>query len=91
MNRKRRDTPYKAYLVSAEGLRTPVEAHEIVIQLAPDKELAFDLAPHPNHHGLPVTAGPEQTLTEIRKSGFASQPVIRPGAGNVAHLFVERS
>ncbi len=91
MKRQRIDPPYKAYLVAADGTRTPVDAHGIVIEFGPNLELELDLAPHPNHAGgLPIHAGPERTLAELESSGFSSSLVVRPGASNVIHVFVER-
>src|SRR5262249_33740418 len=91
MKRKRIDPPYKAYLLSADGSRTPVTAHGIVIELGPDLEVELDLAPHPNHAGgLAITTGPERTLADREKSGFSSSLLVRPGACNVIHVFLER-
>src|SRR5262245_35940695 len=92
MTRKRIDPPYRAYLVSADGKKTPVHAHGIVIELGQDLELELDLAPHPNQPVgcLAVCAGPERTLADFERSGHCSSLVIRPAAGNTIHLFVER-
>jgi hypothetical protein len=84
MKRKRIYYPYKAYLVSADGARTPLHAQAIVIELANGAELQLDLTAHPNHHGgLPIRAGPEQSLVEMQESGLSPTVVVRP-SGSLA-------
>lgn len=88
MNRTRLDPPYKAYAVAADGSRTPLNVHSIVVELSAGAELELDLAPHPDFDGeLSIRAGPEQTFEEMEKS-FPSL-VVRASAANVILVSVE--
>ena len=79
--------PYKAYAVSADGTMKPIEGQRILIELEPDQIIESDLAPHPNHRGrLPIST---DTQNDHRGTHYSSL-TIRPGAGNVIHLSVER-
>ena len=52
-----------------------------------EKIIESDLAPHPNHRGrLPIST---DTQNDHRGTHYSSL-TIRPGAGNVIHLSVER-
>lgn len=85
-------TPYKTYLVSADGTRKLIVGRAIVIELGPDQELELDLAPHANFRGgLPLVTGSARTTGAPEKQGFCSNLVVHPGASNVLHVSVERS
>ncbi len=80
---------YRAYLITEQGERQPIDARSIVIELEPDKEIELDLQPHPNYlGGLEIRAGSE--LDSSTDSGHLSMLVVRPGGCNLVHLSVEQ-
>jgi hypothetical protein len=90
MQRTRLNPPYKAYAVSADGNRTPLDAHSIVVELGAGAELELDLAPHPNFDGeLSIRAGPEQSLEHMQQTGSYPSLVVRAGAANALLVSVE--
>lgn len=86
-----RISPYKAYSLDAQGRRTPLEAHGVVIELRPGIEVEINLAPHPNFLGrLPMTTPPMAEMERLYNEGHVDDFAVVFGASNVLHVLVER-
>jgi hypothetical protein len=87
----RESQPYRAETVAADGTRTPLVAHALVVVLAGDRELAIELAQPP------ARPGGVAVISHARDAAGARLPqsednvasvVLHPGASNVVHLGV---
>ena len=76
--------PYKAFAVTKDGTRHPIEAESIIIQLEVDIEIPLS-PPHPVFEGkLTLAAGSAVRGREHERESV--QLVIEPGAANVIHI-----
>ena len=91
MKRKRIDPPYKAYALRANGSRVPLEAHGIIVELAPGIEVEIVLAPHPGFAGhLSLLTPPPPRMKRLYDEGKVDDFAVYFGASNVLHVWVER-
>lgn len=70
--------PYKTFAVSKTGDRTPVAAHEIVLERPVGVDLEINLAPHPNRRG-------EVSFSTFRGSSL----LLEPASASHAYVFIE--
>lgn len=91
MKRKRIDPPYKAYALRANGSRVPLDAHGIIVELAPGIEVEIDFAPHPGFAGeLTLMTPPPPRMKRLYDEGKVDDFAVSFGASNVLHVWVER-
>jgi hypothetical protein len=69
--------PYRTFRVDDDGKRTPLAAHEIVLERPIGVDLEINLAPHPGFRG------------SVSFSTFRGSLVLEPEAGNGLYLFIE--
>jgi hypothetical protein len=72
---------YRVFAVLDDGSRVLVRARQLVIDLAPDRELIIELQDYKERHELVLR-------TESSEDRYSSV-VIRPGACNLIHLALE--
>lgn len=70
--------PYKTFALSNAGERTPVAAHEIVLERPVGVDLEINLAPHPNRRG-------EVSFSTFRGSSL----LLEPASSSDAYVFIE--
>lgn len=78
MTKPPRIRPYKTFAVSGDGERTPIRAHEVVLERAHGVDLELNLAPPLGFRGF-------LSFATFRGCGIT----IEPAAANLAYLFVE--
>lgn len=88
----RRDPPYRAYRILANGSREPIEAaYSVVVELKPGVEVEIMLAPHPGFDGhLVLMTPPIARMAELHDAGRRDDFAILFGASNVLHVAVDR-
>jgi hypothetical protein len=74
----RRIHPYRTFVLSEDGSRTPVAAHEIVLERPIGIDLEINLAPHPVFRG-------QVSFSTFRGSTL----LLEAGSSGHAYLFVE--
>jgi hypothetical protein len=83
--------PYRAYALDADGTRTPLEAHGLVVELRPGIEVEIDFAPHPSFAGrLTMYTPPTTQMRQVQEQGILDDFTVVFGAQNVLHVWVER-
>jgi hypothetical protein len=91
MKRQRLASPYKAYALDADGKRTPIRAHGIVVELRPGIEVQIDFAQHPNFAGqLCMLTPPPHEMERTQAKGILDDFAVGFGGANVLHVWVER-
>ena len=91
MKRERIAPPYKVHALRADGVRVPLDAHGLVVELAPGIEVEIDFAPHPGFRGhLVMFTPPPRRMKRIFDQGKVDDFAVIFGASNVLHVFVER-
>jgi len=82
---------HKAYVVGADGSKTPLAGRAIVIELGPDLEIEVDLAAHPAFAGVTIYAGRMKRMEKVPTGPFfSSRLIVHPSAANVIGVSVER-
>jgi hypothetical protein len=69
--------PYRIHSIGQDGARSPVKAHELVMERPQGIDLEINLAPHPGYRGL------------VSFSTFRGNLVVEPHSGSSLHIFVE--
>ncbi len=86
-----RIAPYRCFSLSSSGVRTPLEAHGVVVQLAPGIEVQIDLAPHPAFEGQLCLVTPSfRNMKRRYGEGKVDDFAVMFGAANVLHVWVNR-
>jgi hypothetical protein len=70
--------PYKTFVIAADGARTRLDAHEIVLERPVGVDLEINLAPHPGFRG-------SVSFSTFRGSGI----ILEPESGNGLYLFIQ--
>ena len=87
----KRLAPYKVYALGADGSRSSLQAHGIVVELRPGIEVEVEFAPHPNFAGHLVLTTPATPRMEAEyRAGNIDDFSVIFGAANVLHVLVER-
>lgn len=76
---------YKAYCITKEGNKTELNAENIIIELAPDKEIKICLKAHPFGLSIGDCFDPKSDDIPTHYSVIA----VRPGACNIIHVDID--